>query len=90
MTPRYLGLTLASVVGGLCCLAMPPASLAADPFTAVTVGEKPAKAQKPKPAKAPKPPANTTTGESKAERDKRLLRECRGKANAGACEGFAS
>ena len=28
--------------------------------------------------------------ESKGERDKRLLRECRGKANAGACEGFAS
>ena len=26
----------------------------------------------------------------RAERDKRLLRECKGKANAGACEGYAS
>ncbi len=90
MTPRHLGSTLASVGWGLCWLAMPPASIAADHFTAVTIAEKPTKAQKPKPSKAPKPPANTTTGESKGERDKRLLRECRGKANAGACEGYAS
>ena len=51
---------------------------------------KPAKAKKPKQSKAPKAPGNTGSGESKAERDKRLLRECRGKANAGACEGYAS
>jgi hypothetical protein len=79
--------TLASVGLGLCWLTMPAASQATDNFTAVTAADKPAKAQKPKQAKAP---GNTGSGESKAEREKRLLRECRGKANAGACEGYAS
>ncbi len=87
MTQRHLLSTLANVGWGLCLLAMPPAIAAADNFTAVTTAEKPGKAKKPKQAKAPKPPS---TGESKTERDKRLLRECRGKANAGACEGYAS
>jgi len=41
-------------------------------------------------AKAPKPPVNTGHGETRKERDQRLLRECRGKPNAGACEGYAS
>ena len=90
MSKRHLWFTLASVGWGLCWLAMPHASAAADNFTAVTAADKPAKAKKPKQAKAPKPPANVGTGESKTEREKRLLRECRGKANAGACEGFAS
>ena len=90
MTSRHLWSTLATVGWGLCLLAIPPASSATDNFTAVTAADKPAKAKKPKQAKAPKPPAHTGAGESKAERDKRLLRECRGKANAGACEGFAS
>ena len=70
-------------------LALPCASAAADNFTAVTSAEKPAKAKKPKHAKPPKP-TPSGSGESQAERDKRLQRECRGKVNAGACEGFAS
>jgi hypothetical protein len=82
--------TLASVGLGICWLAIAPASQAADNFTAVTAPDKPVKAKKTKQAKAPKAPGNTSSGESKAERDKRLLRECRGKANAGACEGYAS
>ena len=90
MNSRHLSSTLASVGLGLCLLAMSPASAAADNFTAVTASDKPAKIKKPKQAKAPKPPGNPGTGESKAEREKRLLRECRGKVNAGACEGFAS
>ena len=28
-------------------------------------------------------------GESAAERDRRLSRECRGRPNSGACEGYA-
>lgn len=40
--------------------------------------------------KTPKPPASTGHGESRKERDQRLLRECRGKPNAGACEGYAN
>ncbi len=90
MNTRH-GLTaLACVSVGLYGLAIAPASHAADVFTAVTAADKPAKVKKPKASTAPKPPANSSTGESKAERDKRLWRECRGKANAGACEGFAS
>ena len=50
---------------------------------------KTAKASKTRKVKAPKPPVQSGPGESRAERDKRLLRECRGKPNAGACEGYA-
>ncbi len=87
MNTRHFALVLTSLVWGLGLLAVAPISWAADHFTAVTTPDKPVRAKK---AKAPKPPVSTSTGESKAERDKRLLRECRGKANAGACEGYAS
>ena len=90
MNTGHLSSIFASVVLGLGMLAAPCASWAADNFTAVTPGDQPVKAKKPKQAKAPKQPVNANTGESKVERDKRLLRECRGKANAGACEGYAS
>ncbi len=90
MNTRHWMTALTSVGLGLGLLTIAPASHAADNFTAVTAADKPAKAKKPKQSKAPKPPTSPNTGESKAERDKRLLRECRGKANAGACEGFAS
>jgi hypothetical protein len=43
----------------------------------------------PRRLKPPKPPANTGPGETRKEREQRLLRECRGKPNAGACEGYA-
>lgn len=87
---------LAAAALGLWLLAGPPASRAAENFTATTGAEKPAKGQKTKPAKAPKTPkapkvpSDKGSGENKAERDKRLLRECRGKPNAGACEGYAT
>ncbi len=90
MNTRLWMTALVSAGWGLCWLAIAPASHAAYNFTAVTASDKPAKAKKPKQSKAPKPPVSSSSGESKAERDKRLLRECRGKANAGACEGFAS
>ncbi len=88
MKNRYSASTLVSVVLVLGWLAAVPASWATDNFTAVTATDKLAK--KPKPAKAPKPPSDKGSAESKAERDKRLLRECRGRPNAGACEGYAS
>ncbi len=88
MKNRYSASTLVSVVLVLGWLAAVPASWATDNFTAVTATDKPAK--KPKQAKAPKPPSDKGSAESKAERDKRLLRECRGRPNAGACEGYAS
>ena len=41
-------------------------------------------------AKAPKVPIKLDNGETRKERDQRLLRECRGRPNAGACEGYAN
>jgi hypothetical protein len=87
MKTRHLASTLVSVGMGLGLLAAAPASGTTDNFTAVTATDKPAK--KPKQAKAPKPPTDKGSAESKAERDKRLMRECRGRPNAGACEGYA-
>lgn len=41
-------------------------------------------------AQSRKPPVDRGPAETRAERDKRLQRECRGKPNAGACEGYAN
>lgn len=56
----------------------------------------PAQAKKPKKQKKAKakPGGGPVTfyegsAESRSERDKRLSRECRGRPNAGACEGYA-
>lgn len=62
------------------------AASTSDNFTATAP---PAATQKAKKSRAPKPQKDKGYGENKAERDKRLLRECRGKPNAGACEGYA-
>ena len=40
-----------------------------------------------KKSKRPKP--DKGNGETTPEREKRLLRECKGRPNAGACEGYA-
>jgi hypothetical protein len=40
--------------------------------------------------KNPKPKQDKGAGETVKERDRRLLRECKGRPNAGACEGYAS
>ena len=62
-----------------------------DSFTAAAPTTNTAAApKKAKKARAPKPPKDKGYGENSAERDKRLLRECRGKPNAGACEGYAN
>ncbi|WP_295521235.1 hypothetical protein [Limnohabitans sp. Rim8] len=90
MNTGHLSSMLASFGLGLGMLLAAPASWSADNFTAVTAAETATKAKKPKQAKAPKPPASPVNGESKVERDKRLLRECKGKPNAGACEGYGS
>ena len=41
-----------------------------------------------KKTKRPKP--DKGNGETTQEREKRLLRECKGRPNAGACEGYAN
>ncbi len=43
----------------------------------------------PKKKKSSKPKIYKGSGESTAERDRRLYRECKGRPNAGACEGYA-
>jgi len=68
-----------------CGLCIAPATEAADSTT--TSSPPTAKARK---AKAPKPPVDKGYGENRVERDKRLQRECRGKPNSGACEGYAN
>lgn len=87
MKPLHASRVLAQMALGLGLLSASPCTWTAESFTAISGSEKPVKAKKPKSAK---PPTDKGTGENKAERDKRLLRECRGKANAGACEGYAS
>ena len=82
--------TLVSSALALALAGLAPSSAAVETFTATTGTEKPAKGKKPKAAKAPKPPSDKGSAEGRAERDKRLLRECRGRPNAGACEGYAS
>ena len=41
-------------------------------------------------AKASRVPVPMGYGESRKERDQRLTRECKGRPNTGACEGFAN
>lgn len=67
-----------------------PAVGAVETFTATTGAEKSAAGQKARSGKAAKPASDKGSAENKAEREKRLLRECRGRPNAGACEGYAS
>ncbi len=52
-----------------------------------------ATAQKPRKLKKVKPavtPERTPSGETVTDRERRLMRECKGRPNAGACLGFAS
>jgi hypothetical protein len=54
-------------------------------------GSKAKKPKKEKKAKAKKGGGVTFyegSGETRAERDKRLTRECRGRSNSGLCEGY--
>ena len=54
-----------------------------------SAGSTPSSAHKAKAPKAPKAPPHHSQGETRKERDQRLLRECKGRPNAGACEGYA-
>lgn len=49
----------------------------------------PGKQRKAKPTRKAKAPPTTSSEESRTERERRLYRECAGRPNAGACEGFA-
>ncbi len=90
MNAKDLASTLTSTAMAWCLLGTVPDAGAVETFTASTGAEPSGKARKTHQPKAPQAPAKTGSAESKAERDKRLLRECRGRPNAGACEGYAS
>ena len=81
---------LASTTLALALWGLASHSGAVETFTATTGADKSAKTKKSKQGKAPKPPTDKGSSENQAERDKRMLRECRGRPNAGACEGYAS
>lgn len=53
-------------------------------YNACTRGEE----EKAKTTRTAKPKMDQGSGETTKERERRLLRECRGRPNAGACEGF--
>ncbi|MBK6368115.1 MAG: hypothetical protein IPF65_12940 [Polaromonas sp.] len=65
----------------IACLCLGVASLATTPVHA-------AKKKKAKTTRTAKPKMDQGSGETTKERERRLLRECRGRPNAGACEGF--
>ena len=90
MNRRHLPSTLASISLSIGLLIAASNTWGVETFTASTGAEKPAKGKKPKSAKAPKSPSDKGSAEGRAERDKRMLRECKGRPNAGACEGYAS
>ncbi len=88
-SPRsYLAISLIS-----CAIA-----LAAVPITALTsssaiakeaTAKKPKKEKKAKAKKGGGVTFHEGSGETRAERERRLMRECRGRPNSGLCEGFA-
>lgn len=57
-------------------------------FAKKNAGEKPAQVTTAKAKKPGKVKLVNGSGESTAERDRRLLRECKGRPNAGACAGY--
>ena len=57
-------------------------------LNAATSQEGKVKTAKPK-KNPPKVTFEKGSGETTSERERRLYRECRGRPNAGACEGFA-
>jgi hypothetical protein len=76
-TPRFMNMATLGLLVLAAVLALPPAQAQATNTTS-----------KSKSAKARKPPVDKGPAESRTERDKRLQRECKGKPNTGACEGY--
>jgi hypothetical protein len=67
-------------------------SATGDPFVATVPGKSSAQKKKKAAAKPGngKPEVQPGSGESTAQRDARLKRECKGRPNAGACLGYAT
>ena len=82
-THSFVGKTKCMTTCGLlalaAALALPPGQVQATTSTSKSTR-----------AKTRKPPVDKGPAETRPERDKRLQRECKGKPNAGACEGYGS
>ena len=87
MNKRFLTACAGCLGLSLCLSVMPLAAKTPEHFTAISGTEKPAKSKK---IKTPKIPHDKSASENSVQRDKRLWRECRGRPNAGACEGYAN
>jgi hypothetical protein len=93
-------LSLLAVAGLLWCgVTLPTHAALSQPFgyslasSVVTFGVSATTQTKKRKAKKAKPalqPDRTPSGETVADRERRLMRECKGRPNAGACLGFAS
>ena len=80
--------TLACTLAGIlaCALAAPASAATAD----TTAPAAPTPGPKVRKKHATKLIFDPGSGETRAERERRLTRECRGRPNAGACLGYAS
>lgn len=79
-SPRFFYLALL-----LAAIAMPPEEAWAARKTKTEATQAPKK-----PAKVKVKRQRSSSAETPAERDRRLLRECKGLPNAGACLGYAN
>lgn len=90
---QLIPFTSACLLASAFLLAAMPASAASG--TSADPAATPKKtAKKSKDAEPKKKPVKVTyakgSGETTAERDRRLMRECKGRPNAGACLGYAN
>jgi len=67
-----------------------PAAAQTTETTPVPPTTKAKKTTRVKKARQVEPEPRLPGGETRAERERRLLRECKGRPNAGACSGYAS
>lgn len=94
LRPVSATLIAALIVFGSALLPTPAAAAGADDAAAMKKGHYKARHPAKKAAKA-RPSRQRVqfdkgSGETTAERDRRLQRECKGRPNAGACLGYAS
>ena len=82
-----VGLSVAAV---LALLSTPSATAQTAEATQTQPAKKVKKTSKIKKTKLAEPEPRLPGGETRAERERRLLRECKGRPNAGACSGYAS
>lgn len=86
-----LAVALFSMASSVCAMPGNQAFPSSWLFAPTVSAKESTKAKKPKKSKVKKGGGVTFhdgSAESRAERDKRLMRECKGRPNAGVCEGY--